>query len=115
MLEGEKLLDGEWIRNGSMIVLKLRPLEVARDAGKPRIALGRLVPRVRVASVVELARERRELERPERVAHHRQLVVSATPSDFSARPGCGPCGRPDGWSVIDPTSIAFREPKLPET
>ena len=32
-------------------------------------------------------------------------VVSATPSDFSASPGWGPCGRPDGWSVIAPTEI----------
>src|SRR5437763_6638763 len=41
--------------------------------------------------------------------------VSCTPIDFSASPGCGPCGRPDGCSVIDPTSTPRREPKLPET
>src|SRR5262249_19753430 len=39
--------------------------------------------------------------------------VSASPIDFSASPGCGPCGMPDGCSVIDPTSTAFREEKLP--
>jgi hypothetical protein len=37
------------------------------------------------------------------------------PIDFSARPGCGPCGIPDGWSVTDPTSIPRRDPKFPET
>src|SRR5437764_5519907 len=41
--------------------------------------------------------------------------VSSTPIDFSARPGCGPCGRPDGCKVIEPTFTPFREPKLPET
>ena len=41
--------------------------------------------------------------------------VSVIPIDFSARPGCGPCGMPDGCSVTEPTSTAFREEKLPET
>src|SRR5947209_7025639 len=41
--------------------------------------------------------------------------VSVRPIDFSARPGCGPCGMPDGWSVTDPTSTPFREPNWPET
>src|SRR6266540_4456263 len=41
--------------------------------------------------------------------------VSCVPIERSASPGCGPCGKPDGWSVIDPTSTPFREPNLPET
>src|SRR5712691_2085383 len=41
--------------------------------------------------------------------------VSCVPIDFSASPGCGPCGRPDGCSVIEPTSTPLREPNLPET
>src|ERR687887_226143 len=41
--------------------------------------------------------------------------VSRTPIDFSANPGCGPCGSPDGCSVIDPTLTPLREPKFPET
>ena len=41
--------------------------------------------------------------------------VSCRPIAFSASPGCGPCGSPDGWSVIEPTSTPFREPKFPET
>jgi mannose-6-phosphate isomerase-like protein (cupin superfamily) len=40
----------------------------------------------------------------------RVLIVSS-----NASPGCGPWGRPDGWSVIEPTSTPRREPKLPET
>jgi hypothetical protein len=42
-------------------------------------------------------------------------VVSCMPIDFSASPGCGPCGSPDGCRVIEPTSTPRREPKLPET
>src|SRR5207248_7717334 len=38
--------------------------------------------------------------------------VSCMPIDFSARPGCGPCGRPDGCSVIEPTSTPRRDPNL---
>src|SRR5205823_7503610 len=41
--------------------------------------------------------------------------VSCIPIDFSARPGCGPCGRPDGCRVIEPTSTPFRDPNFPET
>ncbi len=41
--------------------------------------------------------------------------VSCRPIAFSASPGCGPCGSPDGCSVIEPTSTPLREPKLPET
>ena len=41
--------------------------------------------------------------------------VSVIPSDFSARPGCGPCGRPEGCSVTEPTSIPLRDEKLPST
>src|ERR1044071_2589104 len=41
--------------------------------------------------------------------------VSCMPIDFSARPGCGPCGRPEGCSVIEPTSTPRLEPNLPET
>src|SRR4051812_46920519 len=36
----------------------------------------RLTPREGIARVVQLARQRRELERPERVAHHGQLLGS---------------------------------------
>ena len=43
----------------------------------------------------------------------RVLVPGCIPIDFSA--ARGPCGRPDGCSVIDPTSTASREPKFPET
>ena len=48
-------------------------LEVARHAGEARLFGGRLVPGVGVARVVALAGERRQLERPERVAHHGEL------------------------------------------
>src|SRR5581483_11040250 len=41
--------------------------------------------------------------------------VSVRPIERSASPGGGPCGMPDGWSVIEPTSTAFREEKLPLT
>src|SRR4051812_29168654 len=41
--------------------------------------------------------------------------VSVMPSDFSASPGCGPCGSPEGCSVIDPTSMPFRDEKFPST
>jgi hypothetical protein len=30
--------------------------------------------------------------------------ISCVPFDFSASPGCGPCGKPDGCGVIEPTS-----------
>src|SRR6266571_3428070 len=30
-------------------------------------------------------------------------------------PGCGPCGIPRGWSVIDAGSIPRRDPKFPRT
>src|SRR6266542_286951 len=41
--------------------------------------------------------------------------VSVIPSERSASPGCGPCGKPDGCSVIEPTSIPLRDEKLPST
>ena len=41
--------------------------------------------------------------------------VSVIPIDFSASPGCGPCGMPDGCSVTDPTSMPFRDEKFPST
>ena len=41
--------------------------------------------------------------------------VSVAPIDFSARPGCGPCGIPDGCSVTEPTSIPFRDENWPST
>ena len=34
--------------------------------------------------------------------------VPFAPIDASARPGCGPCGIPSGWWVIEPYSIPFR-------
>ena len=33
---------------------------------------------------------------------------SVLPSAFSTAPGCGPCGRPDGCSVMKPTSTPLR-------
>ena len=41
--------------------------------------------------------------------------VRVVPRDFSTRPGCGPCGRPDGCSVIAPMSTPLRDEKFPST
>ena len=38
--------------------------------------------------------------------------VSVIPIDFSASPGCGPCGMPDGCSVTEPISIALPRREL---
>src|SRR6188508_3300837 len=65
-------------------------LQVARHAGQARLVGRRLVPRVRVPSVVEVARERRELERPERVAHDRELGGLRDPEGLLREPGLRP-------------------------
>ena len=71
-----------------------------------------LVPRIGVLPVVEILGELSGWN----VSHiTASSCVSCVPIDFSANPGWGPCGRPDGWSVIDPTSTPRREPNLPET
>ena len=41
--------------------------------------------------------------------------VRSAPRLFSTAPGCGPCGMPRGWSVIEDRSIPRRLPKLPLT
>ena len=35
-------------------------------------------------------------------------VVYVAPMDASVRPGCGPCGRPSGWCVMEPYSMPLR-------
>ena len=34
--------------------------------------------------------------------------VPLAPIDSSVLPGCGPCGSPSGWSVIEPSSMPLR-------
>jgi hypothetical protein len=88
---------------------------VARHAGEARLVGGRLVPRVRVAPVVEVAANVDSLS-GRKVSHMTaSSVVSVDAESLLARPGCGPCGRPEGCSVIEPTEIPLREPKFPET
>ena len=99
---------------------RARGLEVGGDPGgivvggaSRRHAL--LEPRVRVLAVVEPLAS--FVNRSGWNVSHitASSCVSVAPIDFSARPGCGPCGFPDGWSVTEPTSIPRREEKLPET
>ena len=51
--------------------------------------------------------------------HHSNVqseeMIYYVSSDFSTSPGWGPCGRPEGCTVIEPISIPLREPKSPET
>ena len=74
-----------------------------------------LVPRERVLAVVQLGRELRELERVERVAHHRELAGLVQPDRLLREPRVRTVRQARGCSVIEPTSTPFREPKLPET
>src|SRR5262249_58109898 len=41
--------------------------------------------------------------------------VSVVPIAFSASPGAGPWGIPEGWSVTEPISMCLREEKFPST
>ena len=49
-------------------------------------------------------------ERPERVDHHRHLLGAVASSERSRLPGCGPCTKPAGWNVIEPTPMPLPGP-----
>src|SRR5262245_31091716 len=80
-------------RRGMYPACEKAGLEVRGDAGRilvgrvRRAVLGVLVPGVGVAAVVEIARERRQLQRVEGVAHDRELVRLGHPERLLGEAG----------------------------
>src|SRR5690349_10802985 len=75
------------------LIFILRELEVGGRAGGilvVRLGAGLLVPGIRVRAVVEVAGERRQAQRVERVAHDRELVRLGQPDRLLGEPGMRP-------------------------